>query len=76
MTRKQIEVLKMNVQIAVRANADNTTAIMAKIKEIDKFLVDAWELHLIADYNEVLKLQKEIGQAAMNELDKLQKEIA
>ena len=66
----------MNAEIAVRTHADNTSAIMAKIKEIDAFLVQAWELHIITDYSEVIKIQKEIGAAAMAELDKLMKETA
>jgi hypothetical protein len=76
MTRKQVETLKINAALAVRRHADDTSKIMADINRLNDFVKQAFELHMIAKYDDVLKIQREIGQAAMAELEKLQREIA
>lgn len=76
MTKKQIETLLIDAQISVRAHANDTNKIMQDLKNIEAFLKTAYDLHLIDNYNEVIKIQKLVGQAAMAELDKIMKEIA
>lgn len=76
MTKKQIETLLIDAQISVRAHANDTNKIMQDLKNIEAFLKTAYDLHLIDNYNEVIKIQKLVGQAAMSELDKIMKEIA
>lgn len=76
MTKKQIETLIFDAQIAVRTHANNTDKIMQHLKSIETFLKTAYELHIIDSYNEVIRIQKQVGQAAMAELEKVMKEIA
>lgn len=76
MTKKQIEILKNKAKLAVRNYAHDTNKMMEEIKRINSFIQESYEMYLINEYSEVIKLQKEIGLAAMEELDKLQKEIA
>lgn len=75
-TKDQIETLLIDGQIAVSANLtfNNPDKITADLNKINDFLKIAFELHLIDDYNDVLKLQKQIGSAAMEEYKKLTEE--
>jgi len=76
MTKKQIETLKHKAQLMVRQYAHDTDKIMEEIKRINNFIQEAYENYLINDYSDVLKLQREIGAAAMEELEKVIKEVA
>lgn len=75
-TKDQIETLLIDGQIAVSTNLvfNNPDKITSDLNKINDFLKIAFELHLIDDYNDVLKLQKQIGSAAMKEYEKLTKE--
>ncbi len=77
-TKDQIETLLIDGQIAVSTNLafNNPNKITSELNKINNFLKTAFELHLIDDYNDVLKLQKQIGAAAMEEYEKLTKEGA
>lgn len=77
-TKDQIETLLIDGQIAVSTNLafNNPNKITLDLNKINDFLKTAFELHLIDDYNDVLKLQKQIGAAAMEEYEKLTKEGA
>lgn len=77
-TKDQIETLLIDGQIAVSTNLafNNPNKITSDLNKINDFLKTAFELHLIDDYNDVLKLQKQIGAAAMEEYEKLTKEGA
>lgn len=75
MTRKQVETLKIDAQIAVRRHAADTSKIMEDINRLNDFVKQAFELHLISNYDDVLKIQREIGAAAMDELEKLMNEV-
>ena len=77
-TKDQIETLLIDGQIAVSTNLafNNPNKITSDRNKINDFLKTAFELHLIDDYNDVLKLQKQIGAAAMEEYEKLTKEGA
>lgn len=77
-TKDQIETLLIDGQIAVSTNLafNNPNKITSDLNKINDFLKVAFELHLIDDYNDVLKLQKQIGAAAMEEYEKLTKEGA
>lgn len=77
-TKDQIETLLIDGQIAVSTNLafNNPNKITSDLNKINNFLKVAFELHLIDDYNDVLKLQKQIGAAAMEEYEKLTKEGA
>lgn len=76
MTKKQVETLLIDAQIAVRRHANDTDKIMQDLKNIEAFLKTAYELHIIDNYDEVIKIQRQVGQAAMDELEKVLKEIA
>ena len=76
MTKKQVETLLIDAQIAVRRHANDTDKIMQELKNIETFLKTAYELHIIDNYDEVIKIQRQVGQAAMDELEKVLKEIA
>lgn len=75
-TKNQIETLLIDGQIAVSANLtfNKPDKITADLNKINDFLKIAYELHLIDDYDDVLKLQKQIGSAAMEEYKKLTEE--
>ena len=77
-TKDQIETLLIDGQIAVSTSLafNNPNKITSDLNKINDFLKTAFELHLIDDYNDVLKLQKQIGAAAMEEYEKLTKEGA
>lgn len=69
LTNNQIEILKYNLEIAIKYHDDNET-ITAKLKEIDSFLKMAFDLHIIDDYSDITKIMKTIGDAGIQALNK------
>lgn len=69
LTNNQIEILKYNLEIAIKYHDDNET-ITAKLKEIDNFLKMAFDLHIIDDYSDITKIMKQIGDAGIQALNK------
>jgi len=74
MTKKQLETLKNWFRFQVR-NADGDSEKLSKtIKYVREMLESMYFTFLIDDHKQIDKIMKELGEAGMDELNKIKEE--